>query len=145
MVIKTLEEQIAGWCKHYTGAYNSECRQGINYRALGDDSRPGYLNRLPCLRTHFKPDIIATCELQEWPTPEEIAADVAETERVVSEMITARVAINNYLQATGQPSQKVSGQITCPVCGGGELHFVIAYNGHCHAKCNTPHCVSWME
>lgn len=36
-------------------------------------------------------------------------------------------------------------EIECPACKG-RLHLTIAAtNGHVHARCETPDCVSWME
>jgi len=143
---KTLEEQINGWCKHYTGTGRSEtCRAGVNYAQLGDDSRPGMLNRLPCLRTHFKEDVVAECALREWPTPEEIAAQVEHLRDAGIRYMTARAAITDYLKANGKPTRNVQGRISCPICNTGTLGFSIAYNGHCHASCSTNGCVSWME
>lgn len=60
----------------------------------------------------------------------------------------AREAI---VAACGGPWKKgragKTGQIDCPVCGQpAALRFSLAgYNGHVHARCFTPDCVSWME
>lgn len=143
---KTLEEQINGWCKHYNGAGRSDvCRAGVNYAELADGSRPGMLNRLPCLRTHFKEDVVAECALREWHTPEEIAERVAASRASAAKYITARAAITDYLKENGKPRRSVQGNIPCPICKTGMLHFSIAYNGHCHASCTTDGCVRWME
>lgn len=143
---KTLEEQIGGWCKHYTGAGRNEtCGAGVNYAQLGDDSRPGMLNRLPCLRSHFHEDVVAECALQEWHTPEEIAERVQKTRASAMRTVTARAAIFDYLKAEGKPTRNVGGAIACPICDKGTLGFSVAYNGHCHGNCSTPGCVRWME
>lgn len=60
---------------------------------------------------------------------------------------TARKAI---VEACGGPWKKGMGgkaeAIACPVCGSGQLSFTRSgYNGHIHARCSTPSCVSWME
>lgn len=35
--------------------------------------------------------------------------------------------------------------VECPICKG-RLHLSqSAYNGHCHGRCETDGCVSWME
>lgn len=143
---KTLEEQIGGRCKHYSGTgQNESCRAGVNYAQLADDSRPGMLNRLPCLRTHFHEDTVAECALREWHTPEEIAERVAKLRAGGLRTVTARAAIIDYLKSQGKPTRNVSGSIPCPICSKGALGFSIAYNGHCHGNCSTPGCVSWME
>jgi hypothetical protein len=39
-----------------------------------------------------------------------------------------------------------AGVMDCPVCKTGKLKYHrSAYNGHVHALCSTPGCVSWME
>ncbi len=143
---KSLEEQIGGWCKHYTGTGRSEtCHAGVNYNELADGSRPGMMNRLPCLREHFKEDVVAECALREWHTPEEIAAQVEKKRSGALRTVKARAAIIDYLKANGKPTRNVSGQMPCPVCNSGTLQFSIAFNGHCHGKCTTTGCVWWME
>lgn len=143
---KTIEEQINGWCKHYSGTSRNEtCRAGVNYEQLGDGSRPGMLNRLPCMRTHFHEDTVAECNLREWHTTEEIAERVKNMRDGAMRSVTARQAIIDYLKSQGKPTKNVSGSIPCPICNKGALGFSIAYNGHCHGHCSTPHCVSWME
>lgn len=142
---KTLEEQINGWCKHYSGTSRNEtCRAGVNYGQLADDSRPGMLNRLPCLRTHFKEDVVAECKLREWHTLEEIAERVEKSRASMMRTVTARQTIIDHLIANGKPTRSVAGQIACPICNG-TLRFSIASNGHCHGHCSTVGCVSWME
>lgn len=143
---RTHEEQINNWCKHYNGTGRNEtCRAGVNYAELGDDSRPGMLNRLPCLREHFKEDVIAACASHAWHTPEEIAERVKSTRESAMRTVNARAAIFAYLKAEGKPTRNVAGSIPCPICNKGTLGFSIAYNGHCHGTCNTHGCVSWME
>ena len=143
---KTHEEQINNWCKHYTGTGRNEtCRAGVNYAQIADDSRPGMLNRLPCLRTHIKEDVVAECALREWHTPEEIAERVQRTRDSALRTVNARAAIFDYLKAEGKPTRNVAGSIPCPICNKGTLGFSIAYNGHCHGTCSTVGCVRWME
>jgi hypothetical protein len=79
---KTLEEHFNGQCKHYSGAGSHKtCRAGVDYAKLGDDSRPGMLNRLPCMRTHFHEDTVAECARREWHTPEELAERVEQSRK----------------------------------------------------------------
>lgn len=143
---KKLEEQINDWCKHYRGPSRFDtCKVGVNYAQLADDSRPGMFNRLPCLRTHIKEDVVAECDLRQWHTPEEIAERVQELAGAAIRYMTARAAIFDYLKAEGKPTRNVAGSLPCPVCNKGRLGFSIAYNGHCHGTCSTQGCVSWME
>jgi hypothetical protein len=61
--------------------------------------------------------------------------------------MAARKAIVEHL---GGPWKRgmagAAGNIPCPVCNAGRLHFTRAgYNGHVHAHCTTGGCVAWME
>jgi len=55
----------------------------------------------------------------------------------------ARLAI----VAVTKGARGVGGVIDCPACSAkSSLHYSIARcNGHIHARCSTPGCVSWME
>jgi len=143
---ESLEKQIDQWCKHYASpARNETCRMGINYLELAGGDRKGYLNRLPCIRTHYKDDVVAECSLREWRTPEEIAESAKQTRNAAVNYMTARAAITDHLDANKLPKRNVEGRIPCPICNTGTLRFGIAHNGHCHAACNTSGCVNWME
>ena len=38
------------------------------------------------------------------------------------------------------------GQILCPACETGSLRYTVSsLNGHMHAQCSTPKCISFME
>jgi hypothetical protein len=41
----------------------------------------------------------------------------------------------------------VQDTIPCPLCKTGTVAFIISdhYNGHIHARCNTPDCINWCE
>jgi hypothetical protein len=57
----------------------------------------------------------------------------------------ARKAITD-IHGTEKPECNVAGDIQCPVCTTGKLHYRISnYNGHIHAQCDTKGCVRWME
>lgn len=46
---------------------------------------------------------------------------------------------------TKKPEKGIVGEIDCPVCKTGKLHYsVAAYNGHIHAKCTTKSCIGFM-
>ena len=56
----------------------------------------------------------------------------------IKQIGVARAALINTKQG--------SGEIECPICKTGKLHFSVARsNGHVHAQCTTRLCVSWME
>lgn len=41
----------------------------------------------------------------------------------------------------------VKDTIPCPLCNKGTVAFIISdhYNGHIHARCDTPDCINWCE
>ena len=44
-----------------------------------------------------------------------------------------------------KPAQDRREVVKCPICNG-RLHLSqSSYNGHCHGRCETEGCVSWME
>lgn len=132
-------------CKHFSGIMNDTCDAGVAYadvRKVREPKGTGYA--LPCLADEGA----TTCEKCQFPTPEEVEA----ARKLMAERIEntgkARAAIVTNLGGPwkkGMPS--VRGSIDCPCCGkAGGLHFSRAgYNGHIHARCETPECVSWME
>jgi len=70
----------AGTCKHFTGcgiAGKEVCSAGVNYREHVGGPDLGWCARLPCLKHENAPP----CEKYEEPTPEEVAAHEAETDR----------------------------------------------------------------
>lgn len=134
------------WCKHYRGLSNGDtCAAGVKYAGVqkaGDDGRKS----LPCIPDWNYTGV--TCEKCEFRTPEEVAAMEAEQAKRFDDLMNARKAIVEHLGGKwkkGTPG--ASGRILCPVCGMPDaLAFSRAgYNGHIHARCATPKCVSWME
>lgn len=135
-------------CKHFNGTTNATCDAGVNYLELSGGDPHGYACRLPCTEggCPWAPEEkIVPCALREIMTEDEIQAEIDELDRSFAKSVGARAAITEYLKATGQPSRNVSGNIPCPACEDGTLHFSIAFNGHCHAKCSTDGCVFFME
>jgi len=37
------------------------------------------------------------------------------------------------------------GEVKCPKCQQGTVHFAIAPNGHVRARCTTVDCLAWIE
>ncbi len=133
-------------CKHYTGSINETCDAGVKYADVRKDNQPDPGYSLPCIAKYNHAG--ATCEKCQLPTAAEIAADEAAMRLWVEQVGQARAAIVAHL---GGPWKKGtpggSGQIDCPVCQQpSALRFSRSrYNGHIHARCNTPTCVNWME
>lgn len=132
------------FCNHYRAmSEHKTCGAGVAYESLKGipfDARP-------CFARHGDPPP-GGCELAEFPTAEEIAAEKAEIEARIQAMGKARQAIVAHCGGPwkqGVPGAQ--GKIDCPVCSApGALAFSRAgYNGHVHARCATQGCVSWME
>lgn len=98
----------------------------------------------------------------------EVLADTARwrewcvAEREMERMAEAKVELNARFEAVGRARDAIvahlggpwkkgtpgaAGLIDCPACGGVKtLGFTRSgYNGHVHAACKTPKCVSWVE
>lgn len=140
---KTLAEQIGGWCTHYRSPVDSDtCHAGVRYDDVRDDTvTNGW--RLPCSSdSTAKP-----CPKCEFPTPEQVAAEVAAIEASIERSNSAAHAAHADAKQRGfGKGHGGEASIVCPVCGTGELYYSVAgYNGHMHASCDTEGCVAWME
>lgn len=134
------------FCKHYQGAADHKtCEAGVEYQKFRAYGLP--ISKWPCFcEQNQQPP--GGCDLADFPTAEEIAAEEKEIEARCAALGMARKAIVEYLGGPwkrGTPGAR--GTIDCPVCGAEKsLCFSRAgYNGHIHAACRTKGCVSWME
>lgn len=128
-------------CKHFNGTTNNSCEAGVIYAAV-ITRKGGEWARYPCFANHESPVV---CSHREFLTRDEAEAELAETLTRLRRMASARTAIVNHVRAQGLKPVNVAGAMACPICNAGVLSFSFAYNGHCHARCSTPHCVDWME
>lgn len=78
-------------CKHYNGTVNARCGLGIAYESVMVDhdrmvcgSGHEVARSLPCMRKYNPGG--ATCDKQEFPTPEELAVQEAKDERTTDLM-----------------------------------------------------------
>ena len=137
--MKTIEEQIGGRCKHFTGMINEVCKCGINYKqAFGD--RP--VMKMPCIKdrmSHLTDEIIP-CDKIEFPTPEEIKHKVNEGNKHMVSVMSALFAVKKHINQTGEKR----GTINCPN-GDHQLSYTQAEsNSHVWMRCKT--CdISMME
>lgn len=97
---RSLRDQIADRCVHFTGIQHDQCKAHVRYDDVRDtDVRP---HRLPC----FRSDLFETgepapvCTAQRFPTDAEVDAEVAEM----------NAELDRHL------AQFAAG--TCPICGG---------------------------
>jgi hypothetical protein len=156
--IKIINRGRKAKCKHFTGVSTETCQAGVKYTEVTKDhaaikyqegNAPAVYTStrsLPCIPDRNLGG--ATCEKCELPTAEELAAEEREMNERVERIGKARAAI---VATLGGPWKKgvtgSRGVIACPVCGKPEgLRFTRSgYNGHIHARCDTPDCCSWME
>ena len=146
-------------CRHFTGMKDDVCKAGVRYADVQKDHDPiRYVHRkservpythtrsFPCLGKYNLGG--AVCDKLSLPTPEEVAAEEAEWERLFERTKACRAAIVAHLGGPWKRGMAGSaGAIDCPACGAaGALRFTRSgYNGHVHAACTTADCVSWME
>ena len=77
------------------------------------------------------------CVLRQDFTEVERAAWAAERDAMTRRMLLIGAAI---------PSEGCDGELPCPACGSGIVHWSRApYNGHLAAACSTPHCFSVIQ
>lgn len=75
---KTINEQIANWCKHFNGVLNDSCQAGIAYK----DVRAG--GKLPCLKDEGISD---TCPQAVFPTEQEVDEQAAHAMQLAAEFL----------------------------------------------------------
>lgn len=149
MKTRSLHDQIADKCIHFNGIQHKSCKAGMVYDDLDKENRIEYRAGLPCFKSDSE---IAKrlggrpqchCQHVQFPTEEDVQKQIAEHEQSMKKFTVALVAVKPI-------REKYKGQdwgciIECPVCNG-KLHVThAAYNGHVHAKCETPDCVAWIE
>lgn len=140
--MRSLEEQIARKCVHFTGISEKVCKCGIKYESVRDSSVSPY--KWPC----FKDDGAQTvCDKALFPTAAEVAECVAEIKKNTTQTLEAMAAVHEAARRLGlKKGRGGTGTIKCPVCTTGTLGFSVAsYNGHIWGKCSTDNCVGWMQ
>lgn len=136
--MRSLHDQIANKCKHFTGIQNDACAKGVVYKHVRDETIRPY--RWPCFRDE---GATTTCAGAEFPTEDKVKARIDEIEESGRKIGIARKVI----VAETKGKRGVGGVIDCPACNAkASLHFSVERcNGHIHARCATAGCVSWME
>lgn len=119
--MKSLQEQIENRCVHFTGVMNDTCEAGINYA----DVREGRPYKFPCLKQG------GFCLSCQFPSPEEVMAEVDEIQGVGLKTMRVYVKIQEHYRQTKQ----ASGSVKCD-CGGELRYSVASVNGHIWAACS---------
>lgn len=90
MTFPSHEDQIKGRCVHFNGVQNRTCEAGVAYDLFRRKDEAGtQTHSMPCLRFLHERSAeggrpIAPCELLRWPTDEEVAAEVAESDEALA-------------------------------------------------------------
>ena len=138
------------WCKHHEQPEPMvhRCKAGVDIDSLVS---PGTLGRhyiLPC-NSDDHPEGAPQCKRldcawAEWPTPEEIAAEDAETERFAQECVER---LQKTLPMIGRIKKgtALQGREDCPVCDGTVEWAVASGNKHIRMRCSTEDCINFME
>lgn len=140
--MRSLAEQIANKCEHYRGLQHDTCAAGVSHASVTDESGKGF-ERYPC----FREGECLACDKRHFPTPEEVAKQVADIDAHMEQTGRGVAAARFDAEARGfKKGNGGAGSVKCPCCEGGTLHYSVAgYNGHMHGRCSTTGCVSWMQ
>lgn len=139
------------WCKHRTAFDEKKfpvCKVGVNYHdfrtASPYNGQLAYMgDTMPCLGENNEAK--ARCSQFCGWTAEEISAREARVKASIERIGKAIEAIRKVVGGEKASRAGVSGQIPCPTCEKPLHYSVSGYNGHIHARCETPECVSFMQ
>jgi hypothetical protein len=82
-MMKTLEEQLGGWCQHFNGVDHEACKAGIAYKDVVQDGK------FPCLKDD---DCMMACPHVIFPTVQEAAEEAARINTRVAEALLSSLA-----------------------------------------------------
>jgi hypothetical protein len=66
-------------------------------------------------------------------------------EDTIGEWIERFVRAIEAIQAHAAGRRGIEGTISCPSCQASLHYGIAAYNGHVHARCETPGCVDFIQ
>jgi hypothetical protein len=130
-------------CKFFNGIQHDFCRANVEYRKHFGD-QPGWAKHIPCLSD---PDASITCDKAAYPTQAEATETVRRQDEMLNRVLNIIPKIKVHAKAKGiKRGHGGIGEMPCPSnCGGTVRYSVASVNGHMHAICSTPNCVSFME
>jgi hypothetical protein len=128
-----------GTCVHFNGIQHETCEAGLNMRKVTSGEACGWAARMACIQND---QTEAVCENYTEPTDEQIKASNEELDKLMENMKLVYPLISKFKQENPSGGQ---GEVECPVCKGVMQYSVSGYNLHCHGKCKTEGCLSWME
>ena len=134
--------EIMNHCVHFNGVQHSCCEAGVDYHAIHGIGQ-GCFAHLICFNDH---ESTATCDKQVFPTQEQAEQEMRESDERSQRCMKALSTAHDDAKAKGlKKGAGGTGECPCPICKGTIRYSVASYNGHMHAACTTPNCVSWME
>lgn len=142
-----------GWCIHYRAGNGggdpmpATCEAGVEYAKFRRENFNSTFAQQPCFLTKTGESKTGAlpCEHLRRPTTEEIAAHEEWATARWRKTATALAAIEPWRKEN--KGRSASQTIDCPVCAGVKTFsmMIVGRNGHVHARCSTPECVSWIE
>ena len=147
--MKTREERIAfdmNYCQHYGHGSGADmvCTAGCDIKTVRcvPTGKSG-IKWGPCIEGHLLDNPLQHCPKWVRRTREHAEARAVSMEKAIHRLTVVMPVVKKW--RSPKPYENKNGVITCPVCGG-KLHLSqSAYNGHVWGKCETDHCVGWME
>lgn len=149
----------AGTCKYFTDEHLfSHCRAGVRYRDVMSvlPHLVGGEALLPCVKTRSQQAVPnfsslpianfqgqACCDKYEAPTSEDIAANQAKRAADMKEIRKIFPLIDRVKAA--YQGKDWAGQQACPICAQQLFVQHFGATGRTWGKCETPHCIAWLE
>lgn len=133
-------------CVYFTGIQNETCDAGVNIRELVGGPDLGWARRMPCFLKDADKCTV-TCSARKFMTRQESEEQLRKDHEDIERYIKAAAAAAKDAKEKGfRIGLGGADSMPCPLGCGGRLYYRVAScNGHLHAKCETPGCVSWME
>lgn len=111
-------------CIHFNGIINKECKAGVNYQSVADQTQRPLI--FPCIKNG------GHCPKKKLPTEEEVDKKLKEIEETEAVVLNAYLEIKKEYNISG----KTSGKHPCS-CGGNINYRIVEGNGHVWAKCDS--------
>ena len=146
--MKSREETIAfemNYCQHYKRGKGADmvCAAGMDLKTIKKvPTGEKQIKWGPCIEGHTLPNPREYCPHWIRRTREQGEKRADAVAATMRRMTVVMPVVDEWRKKKPFGKAEV---IECPECKG-KLHLSqSAYNGHVHAKCETPGCVAWME
>lgn len=122
--MKSLEEQVAGKCVHFTGLMDKQCAAGVEYNSFGQRK----LGVIPCLKGGT-----AQCDKCQFPSDADVQARLKEIKDGSTKALKLMVAAREHYGKT----KEQKGKFTCPHGDHQAVYVRASTNGHFWISCGT--------